>query len=638
MRSKSIRLPLAAAALSLAMLTSCGAPGGAGSSVSSASSSGSGAQSAPAAVQVEPLTVQDFPCSTTEEFTALFQKMVQETPDQIYYHPYTGLFQEAVEADGLSQGRKLYTYIPEETGHCASSVFVALPSGEKAEEFLVSSGWTAVADQYKFLLHALTPADSQWGGEEELDYLSAAFALGSKTIHYSPYTGNYYFVGYADGGRLLEQWVMANPDNCSGLAVLDGGAIDEAYLTQMGQTPAVDPEKTVNEVNVPVWLIEKEMTDGVQAVADYWKGANDCTETAYINQDVPLETTVYQQNMLSHDTFINAYPLGKVQLTQAEVSYTDPELSRTLWETFLCKAQRYRSLAGNDLRPAIDFEALGFTKEERTIDGYSRYWLEYVPQSVKDEPSQAVPLVMALHGAGQCAEAYAPYSEWFKVAEEAGFIVVFPTAYPYAENNGMARPIHNDCWDPTRPDDISFWRQLIQDVSERYSIDESRIYATGHSNGGNSSAMIAGEMSDVVAAVAISAGRYRNVDQQVTEDVATLHPMASTNRVPVIQLVGTKDAGAYQSPSLTSTMMYWLERNGCEDLNAPLMYQTSGYHNQIWSDGDGVPMVRFAVIEDKPHTTTPSESRLFWYDFLCHYSRGEDGSVQYMQDDTIIRN
>ena len=84
--------------------------------------------------------------------------------------------------------------------------------------------------------------------------------------------------------------------------------------------------------------------------------------------------------------------------------------------------------------------------------------------------------------------------------------------------------------------------------------------------------------------------------------------------------------------------MYWLERNGCEDLNAPLMYQTSGYHNQIWCDGDGVPMVRFAVIEDKPHTTTPSESRLFWYDFLCHYSRGEDGSVQYMQDDTIIRN
>lgn len=149
--------------------------------------------------------------------------MVQETPDQIYYHPYTGLFQEAVEADGLSQGRRLYTYIPEETGHCASSVFVALPSGEKAEEFLVSSGWTAVADQYKFLLHALTPADSQWGGEEELELSERRLCPGEQDDPLQPiHLEIYYFVGYADGGRLLEQWVMANPDNCSGLAVLDG--------------------------------------------------------------------------------------------------------------------------------------------------------------------------------------------------------------------------------------------------------------------------------------------------------------------------------------------------------------------------------------------------------------------------------
>lgn len=107
----------------------------------------------------------------------------------------------------------------------------------------MSSGWTAVADQYKFLLHALTPADSQWGGEEELDYLSAAFALGSKTIHYSPYTGNYYFVGYADGGRLLEQWVMANPDNCSGLAVLDGGSHRRGLSDPDGPDPRRGPGK-----------------------------------------------------------------------------------------------------------------------------------------------------------------------------------------------------------------------------------------------------------------------------------------------------------------------------------------------------------------------------------------------------------
>ena len=638
MSRKPTRLSLAAAVLSVAMLASCGAPAGSSSSTPDASTPSVSTPDSSQPVSVEPLEVQTFPCSTTEEFTALFQEMMETDPDNLYYHPYTGLFQEPVEAEGLSQTRTLYTYIPDETRHCASSVFVAIPAGEKAEEFLVSSGWTAVADEYKFLLHAMTPAGDQWGEEdEELAYLAAAYNLGTKTINYSPYTGNYYFVGYGDGGRLLEQWVMANPDNCSGLVVLDGGGISGDYLDQMAQTPAVDPDKTVSQVNVPVWLIEAEVTDEIQTLVDYWSAANDCTDTAYLNQDVSMETTVYLQDMLSNDAFINAYPLGRIQITQAQVSYTNPELSATLWETFLCKAQRYRSLAGNDLRPAIDYEELGFTKEERTIDGYSRYWLEYVPQSVKDNPDEEVPLVMALHGAGQCAEAYAPYSEWFKVAEEAGFIVVFPTAYPYAENNGMARPIHNDCWDPSRPDDVSFWRQLIQDVSDRYPVDASRIYATGHSNGGNSSAMIAGEMSDVVAAVAISAGRFRNVEQTVTEGVAALHDMASTYPVPVIQMVGTNDAGAYQSPSMTSTMMYFLERNGCQDLANPLTYQTSGYHNQIWCNEDGIPMVRYTVIEDKPHTTTPSESRLFWYEFLCHYARGEDGSVLYMQDDTIIR-
>ena len=613
------------------LLTSCGG--------STAASSASAAETKAETVTVEPLTVQQFPCSTTEEFTALFKKMEAETPDKIYYHPYTGLFEEDVTADGVAEGRKLYTYIPDETGHCASSVFVALPSGEKAEEFLVSSGWVAVADDYKFLLHAFTPAADQWGSEdEELAYIAAAYSLGCKTTNYSPYTGNYYFVGYSDGGKLLEQWAMANPDNCAGVAILDGGVIDDAYLTKMTQTTAVDPDKTVSEINVPVWLIENEATEGLDTVINYWKAANDCTETAYINTDVSLETRVYQQNMLSSSAFINSYPLGKVQITRAAVSYTDAELSRTIWETFLCKVQRYRSLAGNDLRPAMDLEALGFTKEERTIDGYSRYWIEYVPQSVKDNPDTAVPLVIALHGAGQCGDVYAPYSEWFKVADEAGFIVVFPTAYPYSENNGMARPIHNDCWATNRPDDVSYWRQIITDVSGRYSIDASRVYATGHSNGGNSSAMIAGEMSDVVTAVAISAGRYRNSEQQVTEDVSTLHAMASTNRVPVIQLVGTNDGGAYKSASMTSTMMYWLERNGCQNLSEPLMYKTSGYNHQIWCDENGVPMVQYTVIEGKPHTTVPSESRLFWYEFLCHYTRGEDGSVQYMQDDTIIRD
>ena len=579
---------------------------------------------------------QEFPCSTTEEFTALFKQQEAETPDKIYFHPYTGLFKEAVTMKDYEGERELYTYIADETPHCASSVYVAVPNGANASEFLAVTGWADLADEYHFLLHAMVPAGENWGEEaEELAYLAAAYTKGTSTAKYSPYTGNYYFVGYGEGGRLLQEYIMSAPDNCAGMAIFDGSEISADYLKTMAETPAVDPNKTVAQINVPVWLF-----NATEDVAEYWKSANECEDAAYTLADSTVPATAYFQSMVSPTAFVNAYPLGKVLLTEAEVSYDDAELSRTIWEDFLCKVQRYRSLDGNNLRPAFDPKALGFTKEERVIDGFSRYWLEYVPERVKQNPDVKVPMVIALHGAGQCGDVYAPYSEWFKVAEEAGFIAVFPTAYPFSENNGLARPIHNDGWDPNpnRPNEVSYWRQIIADVSERYTVDEARIYATGHSNGGNSSAMIAGEMSDVIAAVAISAGRFRNAENgPATDDLASLHEMASTYKVPVIELVGTNDGGAYRSPTMISTMKYWLLRDECVDLNNPMTYKTAGYNNHVWVDKDGVPMVRFTIIERKPHTTNPFESRLFWYEFLSHYARGEDGSVLYMQDpDTIV--
>ena len=204
----------------------------------------------------------------------------------------------------------------------------------------------------------------------------------------------------------------------------------------------------------------------------------------------------------------------------------------------------------------------------------------------------------------------------------------------------MARPIHNDCWqhDGTRNNDLNFWRFMIDDVKSRWNVDASRIYATGHSNGGNSSAMIAGEMGDVVTAVGISAGRYRNYDGTPDDTLESLHAMASdTNgiKMPVMQLVGTQDGGAYKSKTMTSTMNYWLLHDEC--VQPSLKYQAGLYSNQIWLDVNGIPMVRYAVVKDKPHTTMPSESRMFWYEFMCLYTRDpETKEITYCGNQDII--
>ena len=168
--------------------------------------------------------------------------------------------------------------------------------------------------------------------------------------------------------------------------MLDGGAIDEAYLTQMGQTPAVDPEKTVNEVNVPVWLIEKEMTDGVQAVADYWKGANDCTETAISTRTFPWRPRCISRTCFPMTPLSMPIP-GEGTAHPGRGELHRPGAEQDLWETFLCKAQRYRSLAGNDLRPAIDLRrwALPRRSGPSTV---TPVLAGVCAQSVKDEPAR----------------------------------------------------------------------------------------------------------------------------------------------------------------------------------------------------------------------------------------------------------
>ena len=93
MSRKPTRLSLAAAVLSVAMLASCGAPAGSSSSTPDASTPSVSTPDSSQPVSVEPLEVQTFPCSTTEEFTVLFQEMMETDPDNLYYHPYTGLFQ-----------------------------------------------------------------------------------------------------------------------------------------------------------------------------------------------------------------------------------------------------------------------------------------------------------------------------------------------------------------------------------------------------------------------------------------------------------------------------------------------------------------------------------------------------------------
>lgn len=132
------------------------------------------------------------------------------------------------------------------------------------------------------------------------------------------------------------------------------------------------------------------------------------------------------------------------------------------------------------------------------VDGYDRSYLLYVP---KRRPARA-PLLILMHGSRQTAEGLrrATGYEFERLAEEHGFVAVYPDAY---------RRRWNDCRaagrSPARRrdvNDVAFLLALIRELQERANIDRRRVFMAGYSGGGQLAFRVALEHPDQVAGIA----------------------------------------------------------------------------------------------------------------------------------------
>lgn len=132
------------------------------------------------------------------------------------------------------------------------------------------------------------------------------------------------------------------------------------------------------------------------------------------------------------------------------------------------------------------------------VDGYERSYLLYVPAR---RPVKA-PLLVLLHGSRQTAAGLrrATGYEFERLAEEKGFVAVYPNAY---------RRRWNDCRAAGRSaarrrdvDDVSFLLALIRDVQARADIDRRRVFLAGYSGGGQLAFRVALERPEQVAGIA----------------------------------------------------------------------------------------------------------------------------------------
>ena len=189
-------------------------------------------------------------------------------------------------------------------------------------------------------------------------------------------------------------------------------------------------------------------------------------------------------------------------------------------------------------------------------DGIQRDYILYIPAIY--DGSADFPLVLNFHGFGSNANEQMFYGDFRDIADTEGFLLVHPQG---TSLNG------SQYWNVGSPgssgstiDDVGFTEALIDELANLYTINLDRVYATGMSNGGFMSFLLACQLSEKIAAIASVTGSmtldtYANCNAQ--------HP------TPILQIHGTSDNivpynGNTGSLSIDDVISYWVNYNNCD--------------------------------------------------------------------------
>ncbi len=266
-----------------------------------------------------------------------------------------------------------------------------------------------------------------------------------------------------------------------------------------------------------------------------------------------------------------------------------------------------------------------------TSSGKQRKYLLYVPPSY--DPATPTPLVITIHGFAQWPANQRDVSGWNSLADEYGFIVVYPSGTGFPKRWGAHG--HANLLNPP-PEDVTFISDLIDKLESEYNIDPARIYANGLSNGGGMSYLLACKLSERIAAIGTVAGAY----------VFPLDACKPSRTVPMIVFHGTADrivpyyggkSGPAEQPFpvIPDWVAQWARQNGCAETpaelptqgevtgikytqcnqNAEVPFYTINGGGHSWPGGGGLPK---AIVG---HTTQDIDATREMWAFFQQYTR-----------------
>jgi polyhydroxybutyrate depolymerase len=221
------------------------------------------------------------------------------------------------------------------------------------------------------------------------------------------------------------------------------------------------------------------------------------------------------------------------------------------------------------------------------VVGGDRPAVVHVPASY--DPDQPAPLLIMLHGYGSNSQDVEEWTNLGAAANERGWLAVVP--------DGTTDQQGDQFWNAGTPhccnlfdsdvDDSAYLSGLIDEISDRATVDPKRVYVFGHSNGAFMAYRMACDHADQVAAVISMAGIT------IPEDICK-----PSEPVHTLQVHGTADEsilydGEEDDPSAPEMAKIWAAHDGCDpvpDTSAPpldLDFQLEGAETRVLSYTQG---------------------------------------------------
>ncbi len=549
---------------------------------------------------------------------------------------FSGLFEEELELNGVT--RKFYTYLTPGLLYNQRCLVVAPPDHVDTLDYLEASGWMALADREKIFLHVLTPLEGSWVLDgSDADYMNKVYSQIQARNYYVTMQDNIYAVGIGRGASVAQQAAMKMTSEWSGLATfgdLDGAAMLNAEVCAGAEsTGGTELIISATKTQLPVWMLWGENSGANAQVCQYWKVQNDSDGEPFSNS---FANEIYFPSTVCKISQINEEKIAQVRVTNGFTGEPDPALIAAVWG-YIGKARRHRCFGTKTLRIFEDPVEYGAELHTMEHEGFTRLWYEYVPDCVK-ESAGPVPLLVVLHGRGGSAESFMDLSGMNRVAEERGFIAVFPESSIYQQRPGGLPNVLSwgGQYQGRQMDSAEFILAVVDDVKARRNIDASRVYLCGQSSGGMMTAQMALRAPNVFAAASPWSSLVNPQRQEP-------FPEAIQPAIPLMFLFGNHDWLCADPEN--GELEYRVKKRIADFLRSamkayglnetPLRYTCGEIDYYVYRNAKNVPMLTVGSVKNMSHANYPKESWIAYDEFMCRFSRREDGTLLYMGEEAM---